>query len=77
MSKATLTDYQLEILLSLRDCREDGLENYGQPLGMSPLTLEGAGQAAAGLFRRGLVEKRNSIVYITQSGLDEIEKNSN
>lgn len=69
MSK--LNERQVELLRSFQDCHEDGLKSppYFAPFGMSRMALSGEGQPMAGLVKRGLVEERNNLFYITDTGL--------
>jgi hypothetical protein len=75
----SLTDRQVEHLAALDECRLAGLRepNIRAPLGMTALHFSGAGQAFAGLIKRGLVEERNRIFYITNAGQKALADHEN
>lgn len=72
MAKIKLTDSQAGILVHLKNLNDEGLDAYGNPMGATGLFLAGAGAGGVGLIRRGLMERRGSLFYITEKGIETI-----
>lgn len=66
-----LNDRQHSLMLSFWDAHDEGVKSppYFKAFGISRLTLGGEGQALVGLIRRGFVEERNNLFYVTPLGL--------
>jgi hypothetical protein len=67
--KIKLTDRQGGILLYLEELHNEGMADHGAPMGMTRLQLGGEGPGAFGLLKRGLMEERNNLFYITEAGI--------
>jgi hypothetical protein len=70
-AEARLTDGQSDLLDSFWQSHDEGLRSppYYDPFGIGRLHLGGQGQKLVGLLKRGLVEDRNNIFYISSAGL--------
>lgn len=77
MSKSTkINDRQAELLSTFAASYATGMEAYGAPLGLTAVHLSGEGQALSGLIRRGYIEERNRIFYITEAGRAALDVNA-
>ena len=74
MAKVKLTDRQGAILAHLKNLNDEGLDAYGGPMGVTRLFLAGEGAGATGLIKRGLMEERNNIFYITEQGIEAVNQ---
>ena len=72
VTKSKLTDRQGAILVHLKNLNDEGLDAYGGPMGISRLHLAGEGPGATGLLKRGLMEERNNLFYITEEGMKAV-----
>ena len=70
MAKVKLTDRQGAILAHLKNLNDEGLDAYG----VTRLFLAGEGAGATGLIKRGLMEERNNIFYITEQGIEAVNQ---
>jgi hypothetical protein len=66
-----LSERQRGLLLAFKDTHDQGVKSppYYQPFGVTRLTLGGEGSPMAGLIKRGLVEERDNLFYLTENGL--------
>ncbi len=76
---ARINARQSELLLSFKLLHDDGKNSppYYVPFGMTGLSLAGEGQPMAGLLKRGLVEERNHLYYITDAGIAALSEGRN
>jgi len=76
VAKTRLTDHQAGILISLEELHNDGISRFGRPLGITALTLGGAGPGGAGLLKRGLMRESESggLYYITDKGIETLKQ---
>lgn len=72
---AKINERQRELLLSFKHSHEEGKKSppYYVPFGMTGLSLGGAGQAMSGLLKRGMVQERNNLYYITDAGIAALD----
>lgn len=73
-TKSKLTDRQGTILVHLKNLNDEGLDAYGGPMGITRLHLAGEGAGAMGLIKRGLMEERNNLFYITEQGMEAVNE---